>query len=79
MAKRKRNWTFSAGERPHTVTIFERDGNLHAVPGTQQDVEGGEIGSGAPLNTTTEPRRKPTPATRRRSSKKGLLTSRRAL
>ena len=30
MAKRKRNWTFSAGERPHTVTIFERDGNLHA-------------------------------------------------
>ena len=30
MAKRKKNWTFSAGERPHTVTIFERDGNLHA-------------------------------------------------
>ena len=29
MAKKKK-WTFSAGSRPHTVTIFERDGNLHA-------------------------------------------------
>ena len=27
MAKK---WTFSAGSRPNTVTIFERDGNLHA-------------------------------------------------
>ena len=27
MAKK---WTFSAGSRPHTVTIFERDGRLHA-------------------------------------------------
>ena len=27
MAKK---WTFSAGSRPHTVTIYERDGNLHA-------------------------------------------------
>ena len=30
MAKKKKKWTFSAGSRPHTVTIFERDGNLHA-------------------------------------------------
>ncbi len=30
MAKRKKKWTFSAGSRPHTVTIYERDGRLHA-------------------------------------------------
>ena len=31
MAKlKKKKWTFSAGSRPHTVTIFERDGRLHA-------------------------------------------------
>ena len=30
MAKKKKKWTFSAGSRPNTVTIFERDGNLHA-------------------------------------------------